>query len=374
MRIERAFTKDRILELYLNEIFLGNRSYGVAAAALNYFDKSLDELTIGEAALLAGLPKAPSSYDPVDNPDAAQQRRDYVIGRMLDDGYITAAEADAARAEPIVLRPARGDRRRPRPTSSSRRSAASWSRRLGEQGFYEGGLSVRVTLSPDAAGDGRPGAAARPGRLRPPAGLARSLGPDGPRRRGRRLAGSAWTRLDPGFELGDLAAGRGAARARADGSSSASTTASAIELERRRCGLDQAPAAGRRRPRRRGAGAASAEDAPAGCCGSGPAVEGAVVALDPHTGRVLAMSGGFSYRQSKFNRATQAQRQPGSAFKPFVYLAALESGMTPASIVLDAPISLDQGPGLPRWEPENYTRGLPRPDHAARRASSSRAT
>ena len=92
------------------------------------------------------------------------------------------------------------------------------------------------------------------------------------------------------------------------------------------------------------------------------------MALDPHTGRVLAMSGGFSYRQSKFNRATQAHRQPGSAFKPFVYLAALESGMTPASIMLDAPIALDQGPGLPRWRPENYTERLLGPDHAARRA------
>ena len=93
----------------------------------------------------------------------------------------------------------------------------------------------------------------------------------------------------------------------------------------------------------------------AGCCGSGPSIEGAVVALDPHTGRVLAMSGGFSYRQSKFNRATQAHRQPGSAFKPFVYLAALESGMTPVSIMLDAPISLSQGAGLARWEPENFS-------------------
>ena len=96
LRIERTFTKDRILELYLNEIFLGNRSYGVAAAALNYFDKSLDELTIAEAALLAGLPKAPSSYDPIEHPDAALARRDYVLTRMRDDGYITPAEAAAA--------------------------------------------------------------------------------------------------------------------------------------------------------------------------------------------------------------------------------------------------------------------------------------
>ena len=124
LRMERAFTKDRILELYLNEIFLGNRSYGVAAAALKYFDKSLDELTIAETALLAGLPKAPSSYDPAQNPDAALQRRNYVLGRMQEDGYISAAEADAAGPSRSSCASSRRPRR-PRPTSSSRRCAAS---------------------------------------------------------------------------------------------------------------------------------------------------------------------------------------------------------------------------------------------------------
>ena len=143
LRIERAFSKDRILELYLNEIFLGNRSYGVASAALNYFDKSLDELTVAEAALLAGLPKAPSTYDPVNHPEAALQRRNYVIGRMLEDGYITPEEAAAARAEPIALHP-----RSAIQTAEAdffieevRRQLVA---RLGEDGFYGGGLSVPV--------------------------------------------------------------------------------------------------------------------------------------------------------------------------------------------------------------------------------------
>ena len=350
LRIERAFTKDRILELYLNEIFLGNRSYGVAAAALNYFDKSLDELTIAEAAMLAGLPKAPSSYDPVDNPDAARQRRDYVIGRMQADGYITADEAAAARVEPITLHP-----RSAIQTAEAdffieevRRQLVA---RLGEEGFYEGGLSVRVTLSPklQAAAD----RALRHGL----AGFDRRQGWRGPLGQIDLAAvGDDWLTplqaFDPGFELGDWR--RGVVLSAKGGR---------VEI-----GLDDGARLGlsgddvawtRRQPLEAGAAVVmepvGTPEAPQWILRQRPAVEGAVVALDPHTGRVLAMSGGFSYRQSKFNRATQAHRQPGSSFKPFVYLAALEAGMTPVTIMSDAPISLDQGAGLPRWEPENYT-------------------
>ncbi|MEZ0301986.1 MAG: penicillin-binding protein 1A, partial [Hyphomicrobiaceae bacterium] len=350
LRIERTFTKDRILELYLNEIFLGNRSYGVAAAALNYFDKSMDELTIAEAALLAGLPKAPSSYDPIEHPDAALARRDYVLSRMRDDGYITPAEATAARAEPIALH-----KRSATQTAEAdffieevRRQLVA---RLGEQGFYEGGLSVRVTLSPalQAAADRA---------LRH--GLATY-----DRRQGWRgpwgtldvaAAGDDWQQqlmgLDPGFELG--AWHRGVVLG---------TEGGRVEV-----GLDdgqRVPLSGddvgwtKRQPLAVGDTVVMEEvgepDVRRWVLRQRPSVEGAVVALDPHTGRVLAMSGGFSYRQSKFNRATQAHRQPGSSFKPFVYLAGLESGMTPVSMVLDAPISISQGAGLARWEPENFS-------------------
>ena len=350
LRIERAFTKDRILELYLNEIFLGNRSYGVASAALNYFDKSLDELTVAEAAMLAGLPKAPSSYDPVDNPEAALQRRNYVLGRMLADGYITAAEADAARAEPITLhsRSAIQTAEADFFIEEVRRQLVG---RLGEEGFYEGGLSVRVTLSPvlQAAAD----RALRNGLVN----YDRRQGWRGPwGKLDLAAAGDDWLAalqgLDPGFELGDWR--RGVVL---------SSKGGRVEIglddgSRVRLGADDVSWT-RRQPLAVGDTVVMEEvgepDARSWLLRQRPEVEGAIVALDPHTGRVLAMSGGFSYRQSKFNRATQAHRQPGSAFKPFVYLSALELGMTPVSIVLDAPISLDQGPGLPRWEPENYS-------------------
>jgi penicillin-binding protein 1A len=200
LRMERAFTKDHILELYLNEIFLGNRSYGVAAAALNYFNKSLDELSIAEAALLGGMPKAPSSYDPRRNAEAALARRNYVIGRMAEDGYITAEEAEAARNEPIVLKEhapvefAEADFF----IEEVRRQLVG---RLGEDGFYAGGLSVRVTVSPKlqaiadralrhglAAYDRRRGWRGPWGRLE----LA-AAGEDWPAKLAAR---------DPGFELG----------------------------------------------------------------------------------------------------------------------------------------------------------------------------
>ena len=147
-RIERAFTKDQILELYLNQIYLGVGSYGVAAAALNYFDKSLDELTVAEAAFLAGLPKAPSWYHPDRQPEAAKVRRDWVIGRMLDLGYITAADAEQAMAEPLVMR-----RRAPTEmVTSADHFTEEVRRRLveehGEEFLYQGGLSIRTTLSP----------------------------------------------------------------------------------------------------------------------------------------------------------------------------------------------------------------------------------
>ena len=350
LRIERAFSKERILELYLNEIFLGNRSYGVAAASLNYFDKSLDELTIAEAALLAGLPKAPSTYDPVSNPEAALQRRDYVLTRMQADGYITPAEATQARAEPIALK-----KRTATQTAEAdffieevRRQLVS---QLGEQGFYEGGLSVRVTLSPELQ-------AAADRALRH--GLAtydRRQGWRGPwGRLDLAAAGDAWLEqlqaLDPGFELGDwrrgvvLAAKGGRVQIGLDDGQRVALSSDDVSWTR---------------PQPLAAGDTVVMEPVDGDSGrrwvlrQRPSVEGAVVALDPHTGRVLAMSGGFSYRQSKFNRATQAHRQPGSSFKPFVYLAALEAGMTPVSIMLDAPISLSQGAGLARWEPENFS-------------------
>ncbi len=362
IRMERAFTKEHILELYLNEIFLGRRSYGVAAAALNYFDKSLDELTIGEAAFLAGLPKAPSRYDPERNPEAAYQRRDYVIGRMLEDGYITSGEAAAAREEPLVLR---------------RRAATEIARadffveevrrrlveRFGEAGFYEGGLSVRATVLPRlqeiadrALRDGLAAYDRRRGGWRGPLGRIALAGGEDWR---PALAG-----FDPGFELLHwrkavvLETGPGKAMLGFADGATGELPLQGLAWARPRDADGRLGAEPKRVSDVLAAGdvvvVEAAEDG-SWVLRQRPEVEGALVAMDPHTGRVLAMSGGFSFRQSQFNRATQAKRQPGSAFKPFVYLAALEAGMTPASIVLDAPIVVDQGPGLPKWKPANYS-------------------
>ena len=236
-----------------------------------------------------------------------------------------AAEAEAARAEPIVLR-----ERSATETAEAdffieevRRQLVG---RLGEQGFYEGGLSVRVTLSPDPAGGRRPGPAARPRRLRPPprAGAVPGAGSTSPRpaTAGRPQLAGAGSRL----RARRLAARRGAA---SRGRPACRDRPRRRPARAARAADDVAwtkrPAAGRRAISSSWRQVGEA-DARRWVLRQRPAVEGAVVALDPHTGRVLAMSGGFSYRQSKFNRATQAQRQPGSAFKPFVYLAALESG------------------------------------------------
>jgi penicillin-binding protein 1A len=365
-RIEQAFTKDRILELYLNEIFLGRRSYGVAAAALTYFDKALDELTLAEAAFLAALPKAPSTYDPDRSPDLALDRRNYVLDRMLDDGAITPEEHAAARAEPIETRSrdsidyADADFF----TEEVRRQLV---REFGENGFYGGGLSVRTTVDPQLQ-------ALADRALRE--GLARY---DRDRQGWRGALGSldlaalgdgwptALDAFDPGFELETwrlavvLAAGDREARIGfADGS-----TASLPFSEVRWATPELGPGEFGTPPDQVSdvvtAGdvivveAVSDDDGSRFALRQRPSVDGALVALDPHTGRVLAMSGGFSFRQSQFNRATQAYRQPGSSFKPFIYLTALENGFTPSSIILDAPLVIDQGPGLPVWKPENYS-------------------
>jgi penicillin-binding protein 1A len=367
-RIEQAFTKDHILELYLNEIYLGFRSYGVAAAALNYFNKSVDELTIGEAAFLAGLPKAPNNYHPIRRPEAAYERRNYVIGRMLEDGHITPDEAEAARAERITL----SERDETQTVYGAgffseeiRRTLAA---RYGEEALYQGGLAVRSTLDPElqkiAGRVLREGLIAydrRHGWRGPVAQLAVADGWATALAEVERPAGTPddWRlALALKVERGSVTLGF------ADGSQG---TMALETMKWARPWLED---------QRIGAEPDSADDvvAPgdvilvepvtddgdtvvdgAFALRQIPNVKGALVPMDPHTGRVLAMMGGFSAERSEFNRATQALRQPGSAFKPFVYLAALENGYTPASIILDAPFVYDQGPGMAKWKPKNYS-------------------
>jgi len=368
-RIEQVLSKDQILELYLNEIYLGLNSYGVAAAALDYFDKPLDELTVAEASFLAAIPKNPNKYFREKNREAALERRNYVINRMLEDHYITQAEADEATRTPLAFQPPKDAEIVPAGhfTEEVRRELLA---AYGKDGLYGGGLSVRTTLDPRlqavAVKSLRDGLVAYDQRhgWRGPVTHLPSM--------------SSWAEqvskvpLPDGTDDWRLAAviDSGADDARigfADGK-----TAMLQMADMRWTGkasqllqvgdviLVQFVEETAAKPTDGKGGKVKVEEvklsAPAFhyVLRQMPEVNGALVALDPHTGRVLALVGGMSYASSEFDRATQAMRQPGSSFKPFVYLAALDSGFTPSTIVLDAPIEIDQGPGLPLWKPVNF--------------------
>ncbi|HIE19557.1 MAG TPA: penicillin-binding protein 1A, partial [Rhodospirillales bacterium] len=374
-RIERALSKDRILELYLNEIYLGFGSYGVAAAALNYFDKSMDELTIDEAAFLAALPKAPNNYHPVKKPKAAKARRDWVIGRLLVGGLITPAEAELAAARPLQVRQ-RSATEYIRADYFAEEVRRQLDNRYGEEKLYKGGLSVRTTLDPrlQAIADtvlreGLETYDRRHGWRGPVARL-----PEGTRLDVKIVWRRALAKIPPvkgvGSHLLAVVIGLRPDDALIGFGDGASGRIPLAEMKWARPWMEN---------QKRGPKVTSPANVlvpgdvivvdpvtanakgvayPAGSYGLRqlPDVDGSIVALDPHTGRILAMSGGYSYERSQFNRVTQAMRQPGSAFKPFVYLTALDHGYTPSTLILDAPFVIDQGPGLPKWRPANYTK------------------
>lgn len=371
-RIERALSKDRILELYLNEIYLGQGSYGVAAAALNYFDRSLDDLTIPEIAYIAGLPKAPNNYHPTRRPEAAKARRDYVIGRMLQEGYITTAEAENAINEPLVVRDRTGASVAQADyfVEEVRRELVD---RFGEDKLYGGGLSVRTTLDSRLqeiadrvlrkgliAYDRRHGWRGPLGRLEEENGWPAALSAF-PMPKGLKEAMPNWMKAVVLRVTADNAF------IGLEGGRTGKIPLAALKwarhwMEGERLGpAVQSPAQVLQprdvvlvEPRERDVFGNPPEGGVYDLR-QDPEISGGLVALDPHTGRVLAMSGGFSFARSQYNRVTQAQRQPGSAFKPFVYLAALDHGFTPSSIVLDAPFVMDQGPGQGLWKPGNYS-------------------
>jgi penicillin-binding protein 1A len=368
-RLEHVLSKNRILELYLNQIYLGSGAYGVAEAALTYFDKSLDQLSLSEAAVLAGLPKAPSRYDPKRHPRAARARRNWVLARMVADGDVTPQEAAKAEAQPITPR-----RREAAEVADAPYFAEEVRRELiaryGRTMVYEGGLSVRTSLDPrlQRAAD----SALRKGLIAydklhggwrgaivhlPPQGdwarrLAKVLVPAVAKDVGWRIALVRQTGAE-GAQIGfaDRTGGeipfsemRWARRWHQDGGLGPAPR-SAADVLRPGDVVMVAPLA---------SPAGGKADPPLFTLCQVPAVSGALVAMDPHTGRILALSGGFSFAISQFDRATQAMRQTGSAIKPFVYLTALRRGFTPSTLVLDAPISIDQGPGLPPWTPGDY--------------------
>jgi len=359
-RIEAAYSKERILELYLNEIYLGLGNYGIAAAALNYYGKAVQELTLSEAAYLAALPKGPNNYHPFRYRDAAIVRRNYVLDRMVADGAITSVQSEKAKLEPLGVNP-----RVLSPNSYAAGYFAEEVRRelldrYGEKKLYEGGLSVRTTLDPKmqlwarkALVDGL----VRYDEARGFRGAMRALdvsGDWGPALAEIPILGdvSPW-RLAVVIDVNDQAARIGLQPVKERSG----------EVSRERM-IGTLPADGvkwTRKPMRQAlqAGDVIYVEPVEGKAGQYrlrqiPDISGAIVAMDPYTGRVFAMVGGFSFDQSEFNRATQALRQPGSSFKPIVYATALDNGYTPSSIVLDAPIEIDLGPGVGIWRPENY--------------------
>ncbi len=363
-RISHIYTKEKILELYLNEIYLGYGSYGVAAAALNYFNKPLNELSTEEAALLAAMPKAPSRYNPLTNYEAAQKRRNYVIGRMLDDGYIDALEASRASTAPIALEERASDEitRADFFAEEARRTLADM---YGSGVLYEGGLTVKTTVDP-------------PAQQMADAALRQAL-IDYDRRYGYRgplmqlEAADNWEErlLDAAADIDDVPLyGKQQFAAVLETTPRDATIGlpsgakGTIALKELKWAREDLKGQRRGKPVNKVSDVLSPGDiiivtpldgeAKQYALHQVPEVNGALVVMDPHTGRVLAMSGGYSYEGSEFNRATQARRQPGSAFKPFVYLTALESGFTPSTIILDEPIEIEQGPGLPIWKPQNY--------------------
>ncbi len=382
-RIDQSLSKEQVLELYLNEIYLGLQAYGVAAAAQSYFNKGLDELSLPEAAFLAALPKAPNNYNPFRFPDAAKARRDWVIERMVEDHAITPEQGGAARATPILP----SAFHRPETVVGAEWFAEEVRRgmveKFGPDTTTQGGLTIRTSLDPalQAAAD----TALRHGLMAYDRSHGGWRGPVSHLELSRldgTMAGRGWISRIAGVTRppGMLAEWRLAIVIEV-----ANDTAQLGWVERSvvaaggvRNGTLYLPDVGWARPVR-GASFGPAprkmsdimavgdvvmvepQDAPAG---RGPArpdrmllrqiplVQGALATIDPSTGRVLALSGGWSFETSQFNRATQAERQPGSSFKPFVYLTALEAGFSPSQKVLDAPFS--QTVAGVEWKPNNY--------------------
>lgn len=378
MRIERTYSKDRILELYLNEIFLGLGAYGIGAASLVYFDKSVNELSVAEAAYLAALPKAPSSLHPVRNRERAIERRNYVIDRLVENGWIKQADADKARKEPLVATGKQNAAHVFAGEYFAEEVRREIFERYGEKKLYEGGLSVRTTLDPRLQVMARKTLSA---------GLVNYDEAQGYRGALHKieLTGDWGVRLADIKSLSDIPPWRMAVvlESTADsariGFQPPRELGGAVSKERQTGiitldGVRWAKAASG--PTRFKTPTSVSQVLSPGdviyaeplVLKDGKAVEGqfrlrqipevsgGMVVMDPWTGRVLAMAGGFSFDQSQFNRATQAWRQPGSSFKPLVYSAALDNGYTPSTVVIDAPIEIAQGNGQV-WRPENYSTG-----------------
>ena len=364
-RINKAFSKEHVLELYLNEIYLGNRAYGVAAAAINYFGKALDELTLEEVAYLASLPKGPNNYNPKTHYDAAVARRNWVIDRMVADGYATQQEGEEAKQKPLVV-VERKSGFLPDTEYYSEEVRRTISRNFGDEALYQGGLIVRTTIDPRLQSiatrafrkglleyDKRHGWRGATAKIELNDNYKESL-------KNTKLVGGAEPNWQKAVVL-EVAKDKAKIET-VEGENGRILLADTKWARHNEKGKDMGPVpSDMAQVLQKGDviyveknGAKGKEDV--FWLKQIPTVEGGMAVMDPHTGKVLALVGGFSFAKSQFNRATQAYRQTGSSFKPFVYLAALENGYSPTDLILDAPFVLDQGEGLPKWKPVNFSK------------------
>jgi penicillin-binding protein 1A len=344
-RIERAYSKERIMELYLNQIYLGQGTYGIAAASLEYFDKAVSELNIEEAALLAALPKAPSRYNPYKSIEIAKIRRNLVLKNLFENSYIDEKQYKILKKKKIITKK-RKINLLEEANYYSEEVRRIVSDMYGYDDLYKGGLSVRTPLNSNY-------------QVEALKALREGL-EEYDKRHGWRGSVKNIKKLDWQNDIKEFLPDK-SLKWKLAKVIEINKLRIKIEIENKEIGYVNYNNASWTRKK-------SFEDFLKlndilyvkkikdnnWSLKQLPKVNGAILVMDPFTGRALAMVGGFSFKLSEFNRATQAQRQPGSAFKPFVYAAALESGFTPSTLVLDAPFVIDQGEGLKTWKPENY--------------------
>jgi penicillin-binding protein 1A len=355
-KLEHLLSKDQILEIYMNQIFLGNRAYGFASAAEIYFGKPLKDISIAEAAMLAGLPKAPSAYNPISNPKRARSRQLHIIERMEDNQYITAAQAQEAKAEPLVLRSA-ADKKILHAEYVAETVRQMVFAQYG-QDTYTRGLNVYTTVQ--STEQMAAYKALRQGimdfeRRQIYRGPEKFIDlPADPKKMEDAIDDALEEHPDNGDVLSAIvleASPRKVVVIRQNGEQ---TTITGDGLKPAQSGLsDKVPPA---KQVRKGA-LIRITQTPKGVweITQLPEVEAALVAVRPQTGAIRALVGGFDFAKNKFNHVTQAWRQPGSSFKPFIYSAALEKGLTPATVVNDAPLFFDgSATGGQAWEPKNY--------------------
>ncbi len=355
-KLEHLLTKDQILEIYMNQIFLGNRAYGFAAASEAYFDKPLQDITIAEAAMLAGLPKAPSAYNPISNPKRARSRQLHIIERMQDNGFITAAQAATAKEQKLKVR-SNSDTTKVHAEYVAETVRQLMFAQYGDE-TYTRGLNVHTTLrtaDQDAAYRSLRRGIMDYERRQVYRGPEKFVAlPDDPQELDDAIDDALDDHPDNGDVMSAMVLEADARHIKAVRQNGESIDISGEGLKPAQSGLSD-KALPKIKIRRGAIIRVTRMPKNTWEITQLPEVEGAFVALDPRDGSIKALVGGFDFEKNKFNHVTQAWRQPGSSFKPFIYSAALEKGFTPATVINDSPLFFDAGvTGGQPWEPKNY--------------------